>query len=149
MLLLGNVQHALDDKNRIRLPAKYREKLGNEYILMPGSAGCIYVYPSEAEEKFVRVVEEISELDPEHAEWIRSLTEFAAVVEADTQGRFMLPPDLIKIADIKKDIRIIGTINKVEIWSEERYQQRLENKKQSGETYDDLYTKFHQAMSKK
>ena len=46
MFLVGNQQHMLDDKNRIRLPQKFREEIGNnKYILMPGTGGCMFVYP--------------------------------------------------------------------------------------------------------
>ena len=82
VILLGNCQHTLDDKNRIRLPAKFREKLGNEYILMPGIDGCIFLYPSSAEEKFLRAVEEM-EFDSENAEIITRIAEMSATVESD------------------------------------------------------------------
>ena len=47
MFLLGNFQHTLDDKNRIRLPSKLRDQMGDKYVVMPGLNGCIAVYPAE------------------------------------------------------------------------------------------------------
>ena len=47
MFLLGNFQHSLDDKNRIRLPSNFRKEMGDEYFLMPGSNGCIFVYKAD------------------------------------------------------------------------------------------------------
>ena len=148
MLLLGNFQHTLDDKNRIRLPAKYREKLGNEYILMPGIDGCIFLYPAEAEEKFLRAVEEM-EFDSEKADIITRIAEISATVEADAQGRFMLTPDLLKFAKIDKEVRIRGAFKRIEIWSEEIYLQRHENKEQSSEALNEAYMEFHKAVNKK
>ncbi len=146
MLLLGNYQHALDDKNRIRLPAKFRERLGSEYILFPGTHGCISLYPASAEEKFVNAVNKLGEFSADNAETIRSLTEKAAVVEADSQGRFMLTPDLLRLAHIDKAVRIIGVVDRVEIWSEERYIDRLKGKDESDAAYDELNMKFHNAL---
>lgn len=148
MLLLGNFQHTLDDKNRIRLPAKYREILGNEYILFPGTSGCISLYPASAEDVFVRVVNELGEFSADNAETLRSLSECSAMVEADSQGRFMLPTDLINIAQIDKDVRIVGVINRVEIWSEEKYLDRISKKDKSSEAFDKLNMTLHYATHK-
>ena len=148
MLLLGNFQHTLDDKNRIRLPAKYREKLGNEYILLPGIDGCIFLYPSSAEDKFLQAVEEM-EFDSEKADIITRIAEISATVEADSQGRFMLTSDLLKFAKIDKDVRIRGAFNKIEIWSEEIYVKRHESKPQSAEDLNEAYMTFHKAVNKK
>ena len=145
MLYLGNFQHSLDDKNRIRLPAKYREKLGNEYILMPGIDGCIFLYPAEAEEKFLRAVEAM-EFDAEKADLITRIAAISATVEADSQGRFMLTTDLLKFAKIDKDVRIRGAFNKIEIWSEEIYVERFESKPQTPEALNESYTTFHKAV---
>ena len=148
MLLLGNFQHALDDKNRIRLPAKYREKLGNEYILMPGIGGCIFLYPAEAEDKFLKAVEDIGEFNTKSAETIRRISEMSATVDADAQGRFMLTQELLKFAKIDKDVRIVGAINRIEIWSEELYAKRRNTNDESSEAVDELYMEFHKSMSK-
>ena len=147
MLLLGNFQYTLDDKNRIRLPAKYREKLGNEYILMPGIDGCIFLYPADAEEKFMRAVEEM-EFDSEKSEIISRIAELSSTVEADNQGRFMLTPDLLKFAKIDKEVRIRGWFKRIEIWSEEIYVKRHEEQEQSPEVMNQAYTEFHKAVNK-
>ena len=149
MFLVGNFQHALDDKNRIRLPAKHREVLGNNYILMPGLNGCISVYAATEEQALLDIIKDLDSFDPERAEWIRSIAEFSATVEADSQGRFMLPQDLLEIAGITKNVRIVGAISKVEIWSEEAYLKRRENQDRSPKAFDDLYRNLHNAMDKK
>ena len=147
MLLLGNFQHTLDDKNRIRLPAKYREKLGNEYILMPGIDGCIFLYPASAEEKFLRAVEEM-EFDAEKSDIVTLIAEMSTTVEADSQGRFMITPDLLKYANIDKDVHIRGAFKWIEIWSEELYAKRHENRDHSSEALNAAYKEFHKSVNK-
>ena len=149
MFLVGNQQHALDDKNRIRLPAKFREQLGNAYILMPGTNGCIFVYAMDEQQKLIKLIQEADSFDPVQAERIRSLAEFSAVVEADAQGRFMLPPDLIEIAGISKNVRIVGAISKAEIWSEERYLARRSGQDNTPAGFDKLYKSLHDTLENK
>lgn len=147
MFLVNNYQLSLDDKNRIRLPAKHREQMGDRYILMPGMNGCIFVYPYD-EGKIIKTLEELDSFDPDQAEWLRRITELTDTVEADSQGRFKLTDDLISIAGIKKDVRFVGAINKVEIWSEERYIERRKAQDNSPQAFDELYRKLHKAMEK-
>lgn len=149
MFLVGNQQHALDDKNRIRLPAKFREQLGNAYILMPGTNGCIFVYAMDEQQKLIKLIQDADSFDPVQAERIRSLAEFSAVVEADAQGRFMLPTDLIEIAGISKNVRIVGAITKAEIWSEERYMARRSGQDNTPAGFDKLYKSLHDTLENK
>ncbi len=121
MILLGNFQHSLDDKKRIRLPSKFREILGSTYILVPGTQGCIWLYPASSESDFIKMMNDIGEFNPHNAEAIRIIASMGSLADADSQGRFMLPQELIDFAKIDKDIRIIGAFKKVEIWSEEAY----------------------------
>lgn len=147
MFLVGTQQHALDDKNRIRLPAKYREEMGtNKYILMPGTDGCIFLYPESDKHKVIAAMADVDSPDPDVAELVRSLSEFAAKVEADSQGRFMLPQDLMEICEINKNVRIVGAISKVEIWSEERYLARRQSQDLSPKGFNERYRKLHEKM---
>ena len=147
MILLGNFQHSLDDKNRIRLPAKYREKLGNDYILMPGIDGCIFLYSTESEDKFLKAVEEM-EFDSDKSDIIDLISEMSATVEADSQGRFMITDELLKYANIDKDVRIVGSFKRVEIWSEEIYIKRHEKKDRSPEAVNEAFKEFHKVVYK-
>ncbi len=139
MFLLGNFQHQLDDKNRIRLPAKFRADLGDKYILMPGTGGCIYVYKADETQKILATLNDMQSMDPVKEEWIRSLVSEGCSVDADSQGRFVLPSNLQEIAGINKDVRVVGSISKVELWSEERWQQRLAKTDRSASGFDAIY----------
>jgi len=150
VFLVGNYQHSLDDKNRIRLPSKFREKLKEinteEYLLMPGTDGCIFLFASDDDQKLLQVMRNTESVDPVQAERVRRLTEFSASVTPDAQGRFMLPPDLISICGIKKDVRIVGAISKVEIWSEERYMERRGKLDLTPSGFNELFKGVHERM---
>lgn len=146
MILLGNFQHSLDDKNRIRLPSKFREILGGNYFLVPGTQGCIWLYGMASENDFVNLMRDIGEFNPDNAEAIRTITSMGSLVEADSQGRFMMSQELINFAKITKDIRIVGVLNKVEIWSEEKYLAR--DVKNTPNDIDDIYANLDKAQKR-
>lgn len=102
MFLLGNYQHTLDDKNRIRLPSNFRKEMGDEYFLMPGSNGCIFVYKADETQKLLSELMNLDSLNPEQSLLLTRLTAFSRGVTADGQGRFMLPNDLIEMMGIKR-----------------------------------------------
>lgn len=149
MILLGNFQHTLDDKNRIRLPSKYREVLGSNYFLVPGTRGCIWLYPAASENDFVEMMNDIGEFNPDNAEAVRIIAGMGSLADADSQGRFMLPQDLIKFAQIDKDIRIVGAFKRVEIWSEENYVSYMSKLGQAPSDIDNIYRGLDESRRKK
>lgn len=149
MFLMGNFQHSLDDKNRIRLPADFRKVMGDEYYLMPGTNGCIFVYKAEDTQNVLARLFALDSLDPEKALKLTQLTAFSRSVTADSQGRFMLPDDLIQIMGIKKDVRIVGAATKAVIWSEERWQQMFGNIDAiTSEDFDSVYKSLDAELAK-
>ncbi len=150
MFLMGNFQHSLDDKNRIRLPADFRKEMGDEYYLMPGTNGCIFVYKADDTQGVLSKLFSLDSLDPEKTLKLTQLTAFSRSVTADSQGRFMLPDDLIRIMGIKKDVRIVGAATKAIIWSEERWQQNFgASNVITAENFDSVYKTLDAELNKR
>ena len=145
MFLLGNYQHALDDKNRIRLPSNFRKDMGDDYFLMPGSNGCIFVYKADETQQILSQLLSLDSLNPEQSLMLTQLTAFSRSVTADTQGRFMLPDDLIAKFGIKKDVRIVGAGTKAQIWSEELWQEKF-GTDMSPKAVDEIYRNLDKAL---
>lgn len=145
-MLLGNFQHSLDDKNRIRLPSKFREVLGSNYFMVPGTRGTIWLYPLASESDFMKMYHDVGEFNPQNNDAIRTIMSMGSLADADSQGRFMLPQELIDFAKINKDVRIIGLINKVEIWAEERY--AALDRKNTPADIDNFYSNIDQLLRK-
>ena len=123
MMIIGTYFHQLDQKNRFRIPAKLKEKLGGELILTIGSAGALELF--SAEELDVSVLSKlpnISLFDETAQKSLRILLSSAHELEEDNQGRFLLPQSLKTYAEITKDIVIIGVGNRAEIWAKERWE---------------------------
>ena len=125
----GMFEHQLDDKNRLRIPSKFKKELVGEngeksYSFFRGMTRCICVM---ADDQLDETVASIS--DDAISESSQAATMFFSWIfsaEEDAQGRVVLPPILKRIAGIKKDIITIGRGNRLEIWSAERYYEYIE-----------------------
>lgn len=123
MILVGTYHHQLDEKSRFRIPAKFKDKLGDTPFITTGTNNCLFVYSSqEAEKTFFKKFEDNDFMDEAQSRVIRMLTANAMWAEEDKQGRILLTNELINHAQIKKNIVTIGVYNRVEIWSEENWE---------------------------
>ena len=129
-MFMGEYNHTVDAKGRLIVPSKFREQLGDEFVVTKGLDGCLFVYPNEEwhniEEKFRNV--------PLTTKDARKFSRFffagAATCEVDKQGRILIPPVLREFADLQKDVVSVGVLNRIEIWSKDRF---LDTN-----TYDDM-----------
>lgn len=126
----GKFEHQLDDKNRLRIPAKFKKGLtdgdGNvSYSFALGLNKCIYVFPDDVLEEIVEQISQESLGDASRAALMFFSNIYAA--EEDAQGRVVLPSALKQLVGIKKDIVTIGYGKRLEIWSAERYNDYVAN----------------------
>lgn len=125
-ILVGQFNHQIDEKGRIRVPARLRDAIGSSPMLMKGTDGCLLLYSSEEADKlFTRLFSDVLPGD-EKSEALRTISENSSPLEADSQGRFLLDATLVKGASIKKNIVTIGAYNHLEIWAEEVWLARKE-----------------------
>ncbi len=115
----GIFRHQLDAKNRMRIPAKFREELGDNYTITCGTGGCLFVFNEEEMNKLKEELSKISIFDVEAQKSLRPFVAFSWDVEEDKQGRILIPEDLRKYAKLDKDVVTIKNINHYEIWSSE------------------------------
>ena len=114
-----NYSHQLDAKNRMRIPAKLREELGENYSITVGAGGCLYVY-TETQMKEVRAtLKNVSAYREKQLKAARFVLYNTWDAEEDKQGRILLPENLRKWAKIQKNIIVFQGPNCIEIWSEE------------------------------
>ena len=119
-MLIGEYGHSLDIKSRVSFPAKLREELGEKVIITRGLDNCLFVY-SLAEWKGLE--ERIRALPLSKSRGIqRFLFASAAVVEADKQGRIVIPQNLREHAGIDKEVMIIGASTRAEIWDKTKWE---------------------------
>jgi len=120
--MLGTYTHQLDDKNRIRIPAKLKDGFKDSYTLTKGVDGCVYVFASDTFKAHISgKIDGVSIGDRAAQKPLRLLMASAYELTEDKQGRIILPAELIKHAGIKKNIVILGVGNRAEVWDEERW----------------------------
>ncbi len=133
-MLLGEHEHTIDDKNRLTLPAKFREAFGDGIVVTRGMDHCLYAYTRADWEHLVE--SRLGELDPLSRE-ARLMQRFffsgAAEDELDKQGRFMVPPALIEHAKLGRDVVVAGVYDHVEIWDRAAWREQLKEVEGSAE----------------
>ncbi|SCJ55315.1 cell division protein MraZ [uncultured Clostridium sp.] len=121
-MFIGEYQHSLDSKNRIIVPSKLREGLGEKFIISKGLDGCLYAYPIDEWQKFEEKLKNLPLTNRDARAFVRFFVAGATEVETDKQGRGLIPANLREYAGIEKEIVTIGALNKVEIWSKEKWE---------------------------
>lgn len=109
-------KHTMDAKNRLFIPAKFREQLGEEFVILKGPEKCLYVYSTET---FERIGQQFASNN--NRELQRSFFSQAADASTDKQGRVTLTADQVEHAGLIKDAVINGAGHRIEIWSAEEY----------------------------
>jgi MraZ protein len=120
-MFIGEYQHALDAKNRMIIPSKFREGLGNSFVMTKGLDGCLYAYPMEEWRKLEEKLKSLPLTNKDARAFVRFFFSGAAEIEIDKQGRALVPQNLVEYAVIVKDIVSIGVSTRVEIWSKEKW----------------------------
>jgi MraZ protein len=118
----GEYHYTLDDKGRVVLPPKFRQDLGEAVIVTRGMDDCIWVYPRQGWEA---VEDKLRTLPIGRRGFLRFLLAAAQEVELDRQGRIILPEALREYAAIGREVVVVGLIQRLEIWSEERWKKAV------------------------
>ena len=125
-MLLGAYDHTIDDKNRLTLPAKYREAFKDGVVVTRGLDGCLFAYRRPDWDRLVE--SRLAPLDPLSPE-TRRLQRFfyagASESELDKQGRMMIPAQLIEHAKLGREVVVAGVNDRLEIWDRPAWRKEL------------------------
>jgi MraZ protein len=133
-MLLGTHEHTIDDKNRLTLPARFRQAFSDGLVLTRGIEQCLQAYRREDWDRHVQ--SRLAPLDPLSKE-ARKLERYffasAAEAELDKQGRVMIPAALIEHAQLGREVVVAGVNDRLEIWDREAWRRELEQIEGSAE----------------
>jgi len=130
-MFMGEYSPALDEKGRVAIPVKLRKAFGEEnlidrLVVTHGFDRCLMAFRESDWVDFVeKKLMQLPQSDPKNRMAVRFLVGGASECELDKQGRMIIPSYLLKYADIKNEVIILGLSDKIEIWSKEQY---LKNK---------------------
>jgi MraZ protein len=126
-MLLGEYEHTLDDKNRLTLPAKFRQVFADGIVLTRGMDGCLYGYAKAEWESFVEGrLEWLDPLSREARQMSRFLFAGAAETEPDKQGRVMVPAPLLAHGRLQREVVVAGVRDHIEIWDRAAWRQHVQ-----------------------
>lgn len=130
-MLMGEFQHNIDTKGRLIVPAKFREDLGENFVVTRGLDGCLFGYPMSQWQKLEEKLNEMPLAKKEARTFVRFFYSAATEVVIDKQGRINIPQSLRSHAGIEKGCVIVGVSDRIEIWDEGRWQAFSEEAEES------------------
>ena len=136
---MGQYDHTVDAKGRTIIPAKYRDGLGEEFVVTRSLEGCLYLYPLKDWQEFAEKLQHMPS-NRKTRQIQRLFLSNAMEVSLDKQGRILLPPKLREMAGIVKDIVFVGMMNHVEIWDRALLDEEL--KLEDTESLDSIMEEF-------
>ena len=125
-MFMGEYNHTIDSKGRLIVPSKFRESLGDEFVVTKGLDGCLFVYSQEEWSNIEDKFKQVSLTTKDARKFSRFFFAGAATVEVDKQGRILLPSVLREFAELEKDIVSVGVLSRIEIWSRDKWQDSSE-----------------------
>lgn len=121
-LFTGSVEHSLDDKGRLVVPARFRDRLGDGCFLTIGEPdGCLALYPAVVWREFCARLETAPVKDARYRSFVRHLFAHTEELSCDAHGRLVIPPTLRTWAQIERDVVSVGSLSRIEIWAKDRY----------------------------
>ena len=119
-MFMGEYHHTIDEKGRLTIPSKIRYDLGEDFVLTRGLDGCLFIYPKKEWEEIIMEYKKLPNTK-DARNFMRFFLSGATTCSFDKQGRINIPIPLAAYADLIKECIIIGVDNRLEIWSEEKW----------------------------
>ena len=141
LMFMGEYHHSLDEKGRIIIPSRFREELGESFVLTRGLENCLFVYPLVEWNKIVERLKKLPFTKKDARNFTRFFLSGATIVELDKQGRINITSPLINYASLEKECVIVGVNDRIEIWSKEKSKNFFdENSENLSDIAENLFT---------
>lgn len=138
-MFIGEYEHTLDTKGRIIIPSKFREKLGDEFVMTKGLDNCLFVYPKSEWSILEEKLKTLPLTNRDARAFIRFFFAGASECSLDKQGRVTIPANLRKHSKLDKEAIVIGVSTRMEIWSQNEWEKYNDDENLS---YDSISEKM-------
>lgn len=136
---IGSYSYTVDAKGRINIPSRMKKNISpnaNEmFIVTRGYEECLFLYPYDEWQKVEDSIRNLISADPQHRFIARTLLEWATESTLDKQSRIVIPKELLQFAKIQNEVKIIGVLDRIEVWDPKLYEEYKQKQKQS---YEDV-----------
>lgn len=130
-MFMGEYRHNIDEKGRLIVPSKFREGLGDSFVITRGLDHCLFAYPQSEWKQLEQKLKTLPFTKADARKFTRFFFSGACEVELDKQGRANIPSHLRQFAQLMKECVIIGVSSRVEIWCKERWDDYYESSEES------------------
>ena len=120
-MFIGEFHHNIDDKKRLIIPSKFREELGEEFVITRGIENCLYVYSKSSWDEITNKLGTLPFTKKNARSFNRFFLSGATIAEFDKNGRVLITSPQLSYADITKECVIIGVGDRLEIWSLQKW----------------------------
>ena len=139
-MLMGEYHHNIDEKQRIIIPSKFREDLGDKVVVTRGLENCLFVYSLPEWESIVNKLKTLPFTKKDARSFTRIFLSGATVCEFDKQGRIKLTMPLVSYANVEKECVIIGVNDRLEIWASSEWNKFFDdNRLELSDLADNLF----------
>lgn len=122
-MFMSEYNHSIDAKGRVIVPARFREELGESFVVTKGLDGCLFVFPNGEWQNFEEKLKSLPMANKDARKFVRFFLAGATQAEVDKQGRILIPSVLRESAALEKDVVLVGVGNRVEIWDKKRWEE--------------------------
>lgn len=121
-MLLGEYRHNVDTKGRVSVPSKFRDDLGQSFVVTKGLDNCLFMYSKLEWETFENKLKQLPLTNQDARSFMRFFFAGATECEVDKQGRINIPQNLREYANIQKEVVIVGVATRAEMWDSENWE---------------------------
>ena len=121
-MFMGEYNHSIDAKGRLIIPSKFRDTLGDEFVVTKGLEGCLFVFEKYDFETFMDKLNEKSDLEAKVRKIKRFFISGAQEMEPDKQGRMLVPQVLREYAGLEKEVVFAGVGGHIELWDKAKWE---------------------------
>ncbi len=138
-MFIGEYQHVVDSKGRLFIPARFRDGLGDRFVITKGLDRCLFVYPLQEWEQLETKLKKLPFARADARAFVRLFFSGAAELEPDKQGRIVIPLGLRQYAGLEKEVVVLGVSSRVEVWSREEWEKYSA---EAGDAYEEIAEKI-------
>ena len=128
--LIGTYECKIDVKGRLLIPSAFKKQLApvipKGFVLKRAVfQNCLELYPLEQWEELIKKVNSLNRFKKKNNDFIRRFTAGVKFIELDSNGRLLIPRDLIEFSNIKREVTLSSSVNIIEIWDKSSYEKAI------------------------
>ena len=128
--LIGTYECKIDVKGRLLIPSAFKKQLApvipKGFVLKRAVfQNCLELYPLEQWEELIKKVNSLNRFKKKNNDFIRRFTAGVKFIELDSNGRLLIPRDLIEFSNINREVTLSTSVNIIEIWDKSSYEKAI------------------------